>query len=184
MVLLHTPEVDTSFTLPDVTLEDGHGNAHALYENMGEKGMVLAFISNHCPYVQCIVGKLVQEADALREIGIGFVAVAANDIARYPQDGPAAMAQLAEQKSFSFPYLFDATQALATECGAVCTPDFFGFNAAGKLCYRGRLDDSAMSYTQDRPRDLFIAMQEVADTQAAPAIQHSSQGCSIKWKAA
>ncbi len=141
------------------------------------------FICNHCPYVQAILGKLARDASELRGHGVGSVAIMPNDVVRYPADSPARMAALAEQAGFDFPYLHDESQEVAQSYGAVCTPDFFGYNADFQLQYRGRLDAStSRAAPPDAPRELFDAMVQVARTGRGPREQNSSQGCSIKWQ--
>lgn len=182
MVLMHTPKLDPSFTAPDFTLPDFDGNKFSLKELAGQNGLVIAFIANHCPYVQVILDKLVEDAKLLQSKDISFVAMAASDIESYPQDGPDSMKILSMQKGFTFPYLFDESQDVARNYGAICTPDFFGFNADLELRYRGRLDASEMTHKTGLKRDLVDAMLELLETGKAPKIQHPSQGCSIKWK--
>lgn len=141
------------------------------------------FICNHCPYVQAILDRLVRDCRALMAEGIGCAAIMSNDVRAYPEDDFANMQALAERMAFPFPYLYDATQAVARAYGAVCTPDFFGFNADLALQYRGRLDASGREPGPiDARRELFEAMQQVARTGEGPRQQHASIGCSIKWR--
>jgi len=142
------------------------------------------FICNHCPYVQAIVDRIVREAKALRELGIGTVAINSNDARNYPEDSFDHMKPFARKHGFDFPYLHDESQEVARAFGAVCTPDFFGFNGDRQLQYRGRLDASGrMPAAPDTKRELFEAMKRVADTGRGPDEQTQSIGCSIKWKA-
>jgi hypothetical protein len=141
------------------------------------------FICNHCPYVQAVLDRIIRDARELREHGVGCVGIMSNDPAQYPEDGFEQMARLAREKEFPFPYLFDETQAVARAYGAVCTPDFFGYNAALELQYRGRLDASGrQTVPPDARRELFEAMREIARSGQGPAEQTASIGCSIKWK--
>ena len=142
------------------------------------------FICNHCPYVQAVIDRITRDAAELqRDHGIGVVAISANDVATYPQDAPEFMKAEAENHGFDFPYLYDASQDVARTYGAECTPDFFGYNAAGKLQYRGRLDASGrQSGPVDARRELFEAMVQIAQTGLGPRDQVASMGCSIKWK--
>ena len=150
---------------------------------MGPNGLVVAFICNHCPYVKAVIRRIVRDAGDLKNHGIGFVAINSNDADAYPDDDFAGMRAFAAANGFSFPYLHDESQQVARAYDAACTPDFFGFNRAGQLQYRGRLDASRKEEgPADLRRDLFEAMVLVADTQRGPAEQVPSIGCSIKWK--
>jgi peroxiredoxin len=149
----------------------------------GENGLLVMFICNHCPYVKAVLDKLVRDARDLAAHGIGSVAMCSNDAADYPEDSFANMAALSERMRFPFPYLWDETQAVAKAFGAVCTPDFFGFNARLELQYRGRLDDAGRSPRPDAPRELYQAMVGISHTGKGPARQMPSVGCSIKWRA-
>jgi len=148
----------------------------------GENGLLVMFICNHCPYVKAVLDKLVRDARDLAAHGVGSVAICSNDAADYPEDSFDNMAALAERMRFPFPYLWDETQSVAKTYGAVCTPDFFGFNATLELQYRGRLDDAGRSPKPEAPRELYQAMLEVARTGKGPARQVASVGCSIKWR--
>ena len=154
----------------------------SLADCQGEKGTLVMFICNHCPYVQAIQERLVQDTQALFAIGVGSVAIMSNDTKNYPEDSFANMQKLAKQYQYPFPYLLDETQAVAKAYGAVCTPDFFGYNADLKLQYRGRLDaSSTRPAPADTARELLEAMRLVASSGEGPAEQIPSMGCSIKW---
>ena len=143
------------------------------------------FICNHCPYVRSVIDRMVRDASALADHGVGAVAICANDAAAYPDDSFENMVLFAEKNGFTFPYLHDATQEVARAYGALCTPDFFGFNGALKLQYRGRLDESRREAAPaDAARELYQAMVQVAQTGRGPDAQIPSMGCSIKWKTA
>jgi len=148
----------------------------------GKNGLLVMFICNHCPYVKAVLDKLVRDARELAAHGVGSVAICSNDAADYPEDSFANMAALSERMRFPFPYLWDETQSVAKTYGAVCTPDFFGFDATLELQYRGRLDDAGRSPKPEAPRELYQAMLEVARTGKGPARQVASVGCSIKWR--
>jgi hypothetical protein len=149
---------------------------------MGENGLLVMFICNHCPYVKAILERLVRDTRELKALGIDSVAIMSNDPTDYAEDSFENMHAIAQQMDFPFPYLLDESQAVAKAYGAVCTPDFFGYNRAGELQYRGRLDESRKEAADPNVRrDLFEAMKEVAETQKGPAKQLSSMGCSIKW---
>ena len=142
------------------------------------------FICNHCPYVKAITNNLVRDARDLQKAGIGVAAICSNDSIAYPEDFFDRMKAFAAANGFPFPYLHDESQEVARAYDAVCTPDFFGFNARDELQYRGRLDASRSSPVTGARRDLYEAMMEVARTGRGPAEQIASMGCSIKWKAA
>jgi hypothetical protein len=142
------------------------------------------FICNHCPYVIAVADKLAAEGRALRGLGIGVAAICSNDAEAYPEDAFERMGPFARAHGFGFPYLHDADQSVARAYGAVCTPDFFGYNADLGLQYRGRLDASGRAARPDAPRELYAAMRTIAETGQGPREQTPSIGCSIKWKAA
>jgi hypothetical protein len=129
-----------------------------------------------------VIGRLADEAKALREIGIGTVAIMPNDTRAYPADSFDNMKRFAAQHGFTFPYVIDETQDVARAYAAQCTPDFFGFNAADELQYRGRLDASRTTLVPGARRELYEAMRQVAETGRGPAEQMPSMGCSIKWR--
>lgn len=182
-MLMGPPPCDFGAPAPRFNLPDPSGREFSLEDCTGENGTLVMFISNHCPYVQAILGKLSRDAAELRQHGIGSVAIMPNDVIRYPADSPPRMAALAEQAGFDFPYLYDESQEVAHSYGAVCTPDFFGYNADLELQYRGRLDSStSRAAPPDAPRELFDAMVRIARTGQGPRSQNSSQGCSIKWR--
>ena len=170
---------------PDFRLPDPDGRMFSLADIAGPRGTLVMFICNHCPYVQAVIDRITRDAAELqRDLGIGVVAISANDAATYPQDAPEFMKAEAARHGFSFPYLYDETQAVARAYGAECTPDFFGYNAAGELQYRGRLDASGRSAgAVDARRELYEDMVQIAETGQGPREQIPSMGCSIKWKA-
>ena len=176
---------DFGWKAPDFSLPGVDGRNHALADIAGPNGMLLMFICNHCPYVVSMTERLVPDMAIISELGIGVAAICANDADNYPQDSFENMKLFAQNNHFNFPYLHDEDQSVARLYDAVCTPDFFGFNAAGELQYRGRLDEGR---TNQPPagcrRDLVEAMTLIAETGAGPKTQISSMGCSIKWKSA
>ena len=180
-MLLDTPICDFGWKAPDFTLKDPHGIAHSMRDHL-ERGLLVAFICNHCPYVKAIADRLATDAKKLQENGIGVLAVMSNDYQSHPADAPERMVEFAAAHGFSFPYLVDEDQSVGRQYGAICTPDFFGFNANGGLHYRGRLDDVRMQETTERVPELVNAMLEIAKTGQGPEIQHPSMGCSIKWQ--
>ena len=182
-MLMGPPPCDFGAPAPRFSLPDPSGREFSLEDCAGENGALVMFICNHCPYVQAILTRLARDTAELREHGIGSVAIMPNDVDRYPADSPPRMASLSEQAGFSFPYLYDKSQEVALSYGAVCTPDFFGYNADLQLQYRGRLDSStSRPGAADAPRELFEAMVRIAETGQGPRSQNSSQGCSIKWR--
>ncbi len=180
------PPVDTfGWPAPDFKLPATDGRDLSLADIAGDKGMLVMFICNHCPYVLAILDKIIRDARDLQGLGVGVAAICSNDAQRYPDDSFEKMQVLARKWDFPFPYLHDEDQSVARAYDAVCTPDFFGFDSALGLQYRGRLDGTRMGAgNADMRRDLFEAMQMVAQTGRAPAEQMPSMGCSIKWKAA
>jgi len=178
------PLCDFGWKAPDFSLPGIDGKTHALKSLVGPKGTLIAFICNHCPYVKSIAGRLERDAADLKVLGISTIAISANDASQYPEDSFDKMGEFARQQGFTFPYLHDEDQKVAKAYGAVCTPDFFGFNAKLELQYRGRLDASKTTLVADARRDLFEAMKQVALTGQGPKDQIASMGCSIKWKAA
>lgn len=185
MVSLETPICDFDLPAVDFSLTGTDGKIWTLEECRGENGLLVMFICNHCPYVKAILDRLVRDTNELKQLGINTVAIMSNDIADYQEDSFENMQIVAKEQGFSFPYLLDETQQTAQAYGAVCTPDFFGYNKDLKLQYRGRLDASRKeAAAPDARRDLFEAMKLVAETGRGPQQQIPSMGCSIKWRAA
>jgi peroxiredoxin len=183
MVSTHTPICDFGTPAPDFRLPGVDGKSWALEQCKGPNGLLVMFICNHCPYVKAINHKLVRDTADLIELGVGCVAIMPNDTETYPDDSLENMVRVARDFAYPFPYLIDESQQVARAYGAVCTPDFFGYNAALELQYRGRLDESGRQPdTGDVRRDLFLAMRQVAETGRGPEDQVSSIGCSIKWR--
>ena len=180
-----TPEAELGrpalpFSLPSTT-----GETVTLESARGPKGLLIVFMCNHCPYVKAIIERLIRDARDLQAHGINTVAISANDPVSYPEDSFARMKEWAEAKRFPFPYLFDESQEVARAYGAVCTPDFFGYDKDLKLQYRGRLDESKRDTAPEGARrELYEAMKEIAETGKTSIQQIPSMGCSIKWKAA
>lgn len=181
-MLLDTPICDFGWKAPDFTLNDPDGRPFTMREHLGDKGLLIAFICNHCPYVQAISERLAEDTAFLKSRGIETLAVMSNDYRRVAADAPPLMKQFAERYGFGFPYLIDEDQSVGKAYDAVCTPDFFGLNASGELQYRGRLDDARMGDATGRARELVDAMLMIAETGRGPADQTPSMGCSIKWR--
>jgi peroxiredoxin len=179
------PVCDFGWKAVDAKLPDISGKTFTIFENAGPNGLVIAFICNHCPYVRAVIDRIVRDANDLKALGIGFVAINSNDAEAYPQDSFENMKKFAAQHHFTFPYLHDEDQSVARAYDAACTPDFFGFNSQFELQYRGRLDASRKETgAADLRRDLFEAMKMVAGSGKGPEEQIPSMGCSIKWKTA
>lgn len=183
MAVAHTPICDFGAKAPPFSLPGVDGKTWTLEDCRGPKGLLVMFISNHCPYVKAVRPRIVRDTKALAELGINSVAIMPNDTVNYPEDGMPNMQRVAREFEFPFPYLLDETQQVARAYGAVCTPDFFGYNADLELQYRGRLDaGGANPDAVDEPRELFEAMKMVAETGQGPEQQVPSMGCSVKWK--
>ena len=183
MVALNPPVCDFGLPAVDFDLPGTDGRRHTLADCRGPNGLLVMFICNHCPFVKAVSDRIVRDCRELAALGVGSVAIMSNDVAVYPEDSFENMGQLARTRDFPFPYLFDETQAVARTYGAVCTPDFFGYNASLELQYRGRLDASGRNPAPpDAPRELFAAMRLIAETGLGPREQTASIGCSIKWR--
>ena len=185
MVLTETPVCDFGRDAVDFNLPGVDGRSWSLEQCRGDRGTLVMFISNHCPYVKAIQERLVRDVRELLDYGVRSVAIMSNDPTDYPEDSFANMLAVARKYDFPFPYLLDESQEIARAYGAVCTPDFFGYNSELKLQYRGRLDASRREAAPaGAPRELFEAMRMVAATGAGPGEQTPSLGCSIKWREA
>ena len=182
MVSLQTPICNFGWKAVDFDLQGVDGKRYRLKDVRGEKGLLVMFICNHCPYVKAVRERIVRDCKELREHGIGSIAVMSNDPTDYPEDSLDNMKKIARHFNLPFPYVIDETQEIAEAYGAVCTPDFFGFNSKLELQYRGRLDASRTSTVPSARRDLFEAMLQIARTGHGPEEQIASMGCSIKWK--
>ncbi len=184
MVSLETPICDFGIPAVDFSLKGTDGEFWSLEKARGENGLLVMFICNHCPYVKAIRERIVRDTQQLRdEYGINSIAIMSNDPALYEEDSLENMQKVAAEFQFPFPYVIDDSQSVAKAYGAVCTPDFFGYNKDLALQYRGRLDESKKQAADAHVRrDLFEAMVEVAKTGHGPREQIPSMGCSIKWK--
>jgi peroxiredoxin len=182
VVSTETPICDFGASAPAFSLPGVDDRAWTLEECRGPQGLLVMFICNHCPYVKAIRHKLVRDTRDLAALGVHSVAIMSNDARDYPEDSFENMQRVAREFDFPFPYLIDESQAVARAYGAVCTPDFFGYNADLELQYRGRLDASGRQPdTGEVRRDLYLAMRQVAETGRGPGKQVPSIGCSIKW---
>jgi peroxiredoxin len=178
-----TPLCEFGAKAPDFRLPGTDGRTWSLADCRGEHGALVMFICNHCPYVKASIDRIVTACSNLASLGIKAVAICANDASAYPEDSFENMKVFAKTHKFPFPYLHDESQAMAKAYGAVCTPDFFGYNAALELQYRGRLDEGRTSKSKPgAKRELLEAMKQVVKTGKGPREQMASIGCSIKWK--
>ena len=184
MAALNPPVCEFGWSAPDFSLTGTDGRTYNLADIAGPKGTLVMFICNHCPFVLAVLDRLLRDTAELQTLGIGVAAICSNDAESYPADSFEKMIALADSKDFPFPYLHDPTQEVARAYGAVCTPDYFGFNSTLGLQYRGRLDASGLHPVPDAPRELFNAMRQISETGKGPETQTPSIGCSIKWKPA
>lgn len=183
MVSLTTPVCNFGENAHDFTLKGTDGAMHSMRDLAGEKGLIIIFGCNHCPYIKAIRERLIRDANELKALGVNTVMINSNDAEAYPADSFEAMIETANEYGYPFPYLYDETQEVAKTYGAICTPDIFGYNADLELQYRGRLDESRKETAPEGVRrDLFEAMKQVAETGQGPEEQVPSMGCSIKWK--
>lgn len=180
-----TPIADIGWPAAPFKLKGVDGRHYTLKQLAGPKGTLVMFICNHCPYVKAVMPRILRDARELAPLGIHTIAINSNDASTYPEDSYANMQRLAEELALPFQYLHDETQEVAKMYDAVCTPDFYGFDADLRLQYRGRLDESRKEAAdEDAPRELFNAMRLVAHYGYGPAEQNPSIGCSIKWREA
>ena len=182
MVLLKTPICDFDMQMPSFELQNVDDSFVKSSDIKGLNGTLIMFICNHCPYVKAVIEKIVETTNKLDEFGISSVAIMPNDTVNYPEDSFDNMKIFAQKHQLKFPYLIDSTQKISKEFGAVCTPDFFGFNSDNKLNYRGRIGEMKNLKFAGRKNDLFEAMKQIAETGRGPINQNASAGCSIKWK--
>ncbi|MBI5436606.1 MAG: thioredoxin family protein [Nitrosomonadales bacterium] len=182
MVSLQPPVCDFGWKAREFHLQGVDGKHYTPENTCGRNGLLVMFICNHCPYVKAIRDRIVRDTRELLQHGINSIAIMSNDPAEYAEDSFDNMRKVAQEFNFPFPYVWDQTQQVARDYGAVCTPDFFGFNNHLELQYRGRLDASRKEAVADASRDLFNAMVQVAQTGQGPREQIASMGCSIKWK--
>ncbi len=181
MASINPPVCDFGWKAPDFNLVNVDGNLVSRDLVMGKNGLLVMFICNHCPYVKAIFPRLIHDVSELKMLGVNTVAIMSNDPTVYPEDSIVNMKIIAHEMDFPFPYLLDVSQQVAKDYGAVCTPDFFGFNNQFQLQYRGRFDESRKETAPNSTRDLLYAMKQTAETGRGPKEQIASIGCSIKW---
>ncbi len=182
MTLTKTPICNFGEKAKDFNLLSTENKKVSLDDIRGENGTLVMFICNHCPYVKAVIKDIVQDVKFLESIGVKSAAIMSNDVKNYPEDSFVNMISFTKLHNFSFPYLFDETQKVAKEYGAVCTPDFFGYNKNLELHYRGRIRElKDLKPIAKGDSDLRIAMKLVAASGKGPAKQIPSMGCNIKW---
>ena len=180
---IQTPICDFGQKAFDFRLKSTDGKIISLNDIKGEKGTLIMFICNHCPYVKAVTKDIVEDCKKLRKIGINSVAICANDAENYPEDSFENMIIFAKKHQFTFPYLNDETQEIAKTYDAVCTPDFFGYNKNLELQYRGRLRElKNLIPVREGESDLYKSMKQISETGKGPEKQIPSAGCGIKWK--
>jgi len=182
MVSSNPPVCDFGESAKDFNLLGVDGEYYTLKNTAGKNGLLVMFICNHCPYVKAIKTRLIADCRSLQKLGINSIAIQSNDAVNYPDDSYQRMIEESKLYDFPFPYVLDETQEVAKAYGAVCTPDFFGYNADLQLQYRGRFDAAGRGEAPvDNPHDLFNAMKLISKTGQGPREQLASIGCSIKW---
>ena len=182
MVLTKTPICDFGKKAENFQLKTTNNQLITLDQIKGKNGTLIMFICNHCPYVKAIIQELVEDIKDLKKNGIETVAIMSNDTKNYPEDSFENMFSFSKENNFEFPYLFDDNQEIAKKFGAVCTPDFFGYNKLLKLQYRGRFRElKNLTPIKNGESDLKKAMLMISKTQNGPKEQIPSMGCNIKW---
>ena len=183
MALTKTPVCDFGKKAEDFKLKSINNKVITLADVKGEKATLIMFICNHCPYVKAIIQNLTEDCNVLKKDGINSVAIMSNDTKNYPEDSFENMIKFADNNNFrEINYLFDETQEIAKKYGAVCTPDFFGYNKNLSLQYRGRFRElKNLKPINNGESDLKVAMKMIAQTQKGPDQQIPSMGCNIKW---
>jgi len=182
MVLTKTPICNFGEKAHNFNLKGIDGKSYSLKDCVGKRGIIIMFICNHCPYVKAIVNDIVKDTNSLKELGLNSVAIMSNDTKNYPEDSFDKMIEFSKKNKFNFPYLIDETQEVAKKFGAVCTPDFFGYNDNLELQYRGRMRElKDLKPVSSKNSDLFNAMKLVAESGNGPKNQIPSMGCNIKW---
>ena len=182
MVLLNSPICDQEKVMPSFELMNIDGTVLKSKALVGKSGTLIMFICNHCPYVKAIINKIVETTNELKKFNIESIAIMPNDTEKYPEDSFENMKLFSKKHQFKFPYLIDKTQEVSKKFGAVCTPDFFGFNSDNKLNYRGRVGLMKNLQLIGKTNELLNAMKQISKTSEGPKEQFPSAGCSIKWK--
>ena len=182
MVLTKTPICNFGEKTKSFELKGIDDQLHKLEDHIGKNGLLIMFICNHCPYVKAIIRDIVEDCKNLKKEGVNSIAIMSNDTKEYPEDSFENMKIFSKKFNFSFPYLIDETQKIAKEYGAVCTPDFFGYNSKLELQYRGRIRELRdLKPINSGESDLSRAMRLIIKTGKGPKEQIPSMGCNIKW---
>ena len=182
MSLTETPICNFGEKAKNFDLLSTENKKTSLDDVKGKNGTLVMFICNHCPYVKAVIKDIVKDAKYLETLGIKSAAIMSNDVKNYPEDSFENMISFSKTHNFTFPYLIDETQEVAKKYGAVCTPDFFGFNRYLELQYRGRIDSEIKNSTNSEiKRELYEAMELIIETGKGPKKQIPSMGCNIKW---
>ena len=182
MSLTKTPICDFGKKAENFKLKSTNGEIISLHDIKGTNGTLIMFICNHCPYVKAVINDIVEDCKNLKELGINSIAICSNDTINYPEDSFDKMIEFSNDNKFGFPYVHDETQEIAKKFGAVCTPDFFGYNNKLELQYRGRMRElKDLKPANNGESDLKKAMIEIAKSGNGPKNQIPSMGCNIKW---
>ena len=182
MVLLNSPLCKFGEKYKDFRLLNIDEKEYSLRNITGHNGTLIMFICNHCPYVKAVINNIVEDCKNLKDLGINSIAICSNDATNYPEDSFDKMIEFSNENKFSFPYVHDETQEIARKFGAVCTPDFFGYNSKLELQYRGRMRELIdLKPINNGESDLKKAMTEIVKSGIGPKKQIPSMGCNIKW---
>ncbi len=183
MTLTKTPICDFGKKAENFKLKATDNKLLTLNDVKGDRGTLIMFICNHCPYVKAVISDIVNDCNLLNNFNVNSVAICSNDVINYPEDSFDNMIKFSNSNNFSFPYLHDETQEIAKKFDAVCTPDFFGYNKNLELQYRGRIREiKDLKPMRNGESDLYLAMKMIAETGRGPIDQVSSMGCNIKWR--
>lgn len=182
MALLESRDAELGMQAPDFDLKGTNERTYSLASFADAEVLVVMFICNHCPYVKAVRQRLIDLAEDMADESVATVAISSNDAERYPDDSFERMKEVDEEYNYPFPYLYDETQDVARSYGAVCTPDFFVFDQDRRLQYRGRLDDNWKEPSQVTRQEMRMAIEALLAGEQPQQEQHSSMGCSIKWK--
>lgn len=182
MALTYSAEVPLGSVMPSFKLKDPDGKSYDSDELFGEKGLIVVFTCNHCPYAIAVWPRLIKISRYARDLGINTVAINPNIHPDYPEDAPQKMKEKVIQWSIPFPYLVDDTQEVAKAFGAVCTPDIYLFDKDRRLVYHGRIDDNWQDESKVSRHDLKDAIDKLSNGKEVDKVQYPSMGCSIKWR--
>ena len=182
MVLTKTPICNFGEKPHSFSLKGVDEKIYKLEDCLGKNGTIIMFICNHCPYVKAIVQNIVEDTNKLKDFQVNAIAIMSNDTKNYPEDSFIKMKEFSKLNNFNFPYVIDTTQEIARKYGAVCTPDFFGYNGSHELQYRGRMRElKELRPVNEGESDLYKAMKQISETGKGPNNQIPSMGCNIKW---